>query len=62
VAAFERVRFGGQEPEAALTDCGLAEGPEGEAPAEGEEGTENGESGETGEEVDQPPDTTEGDG
>jgi mono/diheme cytochrome c family protein len=51
VASFERVRFGGQEPEAALTDCGLAEDPEGEAPAEGEEGAENGES---SEETEQP--------
>jgi mono/diheme cytochrome c family protein len=58
VAAFERVRFGGQEPEAALTDCGLAEEPEGEAPAEGEEGAENGES---GEETEQPPTTGDGD-
>lgn len=29
VVAFERVRFGGQDPEEALVDCGLAE-PEGE--------------------------------
>jgi mono/diheme cytochrome c family protein len=35
VTAFERVRFGGANPEETLTDCGLAE-PEGEeAPAEG---------------------------
>jgi hypothetical protein len=35
VAAFERVRFGGANPEETLADCGLAE-PEGEeAPAEG---------------------------
>jgi mono/diheme cytochrome c family protein len=59
VVAFERVRFGGQEPEAALTDCGLAEAPEEEAPEEGGEGTENGESGQNG---DQPSTTVEGDG
>jgi hypothetical protein len=35
VASFERVRFGGANPEETLADCGLAE-PEGEeAPAEG---------------------------
>jgi hypothetical protein len=35
VVAFERVRFGGANPEETLTDCGLAE-PEGEeAPADG---------------------------
>jgi len=40
VAAFERVRFGGANPEETLVDCGLveAEGEEGEAPADGEEG------------------------
>jgi hypothetical protein len=59
VSAFERVRFGGQEPEAALTDCGLAEEPEGETPPEGEEGEENGES---GEETEQTTTTGEGDG
>jgi mono/diheme cytochrome c family protein len=58
VSAFERVRFGGQEPDAALTDCGLAEEPEGEAPAEGEEGTENGEGGENGESGEEQPTTT----
>jgi mono/diheme cytochrome c family protein len=58
VAAFERVRFGGQEPEATLTDCGLAEEPEGEAPPEGGEGAENGESGEQTEQTT----TTQGDG
>jgi mono/diheme cytochrome c family protein len=38
VAAFERVRFGGANPEETLADCGLveAEGEEGEAPADGE--------------------------
>ncbi|MEX0797181.1 MAG: c-type cytochrome [Acidimicrobiia bacterium] len=51
VSAFERVRFGGQEPEAALSDCGLAEDPE---EGEGEEG-----AGEDGAIVDQPPDTTD---
>lgn len=35
VAAFERVRIGGANPEEVLADCGLAE-------AEGEEGTEEG--------------------
>ncbi len=49
VSAFERVRFGGQDPEAALSDCGLVE-----EPAEGEEG-----AGEVGADVDQPPDTTD---
>jgi hypothetical protein len=40
VAAFERVRFGGANPEETLVDCGLVEpaGEDGEAPAEGEEG------------------------
>lgn len=52
VAAFERVRFGGQAPEEAPVDCGLAE-PEGgegdgEAP-QGEDGTApEGDSGTTG--------------
>lgn len=46
VAAFERVRFGGQSPEDALVDCGLgeeppAEGEGGEPPADGEPGTED---------------------
>jgi len=41
VSAFERVRFGGQSPEEALSDCGLAE------PAEGD-GGEGGEPGEEG--------------
>lgn len=43
VAAFERVRFGGANPEETLADCGLVEGEdggEGEAPADGGEGTE----------------------
>lgn len=42
VASFERVRFGGADPETVLTDCGLVEEP----PAEGEEnaGTESGET------------------
>ncbi len=39
VAAFERVRFGGADPDETLTDCGLAE-------AEGEEGGEGGAPGE----------------
>lgn len=38
VVAFERVRFGGGDPEAVLIDCGLAEGEGG-----GEEGGEEGE-------------------
>jgi hypothetical protein len=40
VAAFERVRFGGANPEETLVDCGLVEpaGDDGETPAEGEEG------------------------
>ncbi|HEX6301876.1 MAG TPA: cytochrome c [Acidimicrobiia bacterium] len=40
VAAFERVRFGGANPDETLVDCGLveAEGEGGEAPADGEEG------------------------
>lgn len=41
VAAFERVRFGGQNPDEALADCGLVE------PAEGD-GGEGGEPGEEG--------------
>jgi mono/diheme cytochrome c family protein len=64
VTAFERVRFGGQDPEAALSDCGLAEEPaegEGEAPAEGEppadgEGETPPAGEETGDSV--PPETT----
>ena len=39
VATFERVRFGGADPEQALTDCGLAT-------AEGEEGEDGGAPGE----------------
>lgn len=57
VAAFERVRFGGADPEQALTDCGLA-------PAEGEEGAE-GEDGAPGEEPaegEETPSTTESGG
>jgi mono/diheme cytochrome c family protein len=50
VASFERVRFGGQDPDAALSDCGLVEDP---AEGEGEGG-----AGEDGAEVDQPPETT----
>lgn len=53
VSAFERVRFGGQDPEAALSDCGLVEEPA-EGEGEGEEG-----AGEDGADVDQPPETTE---
>jgi mono/diheme cytochrome c family protein len=54
VSAFERVRYGGQDPEAALSDCGLVEDPE---EGEGEEGT-----GEDGTDVEQPPETTDTDG
>lgn len=43
VTAFERVRFGGGDPEAVLTDCGLVEA----APEEGE-GIEGGTPGEGG--------------
>lgn len=43
VVAFERVRFGGANPEETLADCGLAE-------AEGGEGGEGGTPGEPGEE------------
>lgn len=39
VSAFERVRFGGQDPDAALTDCGLAEVPA-EEPGTGEPGAD----------------------
>jgi mono/diheme cytochrome c family protein len=53
VSAFERVRFGGQEPEAALSDCGLVEEP---AEGESEEGT-----GDDGTVVDQPPEITDTD-
>ena len=50
VAAFERVRFGGADPEETLVDCGLAEGEgeaegedgEGPAPAPGEEAPADG--------------------
>ncbi|MGF1618191.1 MAG: c-type cytochrome, partial [Acidimicrobiia bacterium] len=51
VSAFERVRFGGQDPEAALSDCGLVEDPE---DGEAGEGT-----GEDGADVEPPPDTTD---
>jgi cytochrome c553 len=57
VAAFERVRFGGANPEETLVDCGLVEpedGEEGEEPTEGEEGEEPTE----GEEGEEPTDTT----
>jgi len=45
VAAFERVRFGGADPQETLTDCGLvpAEGEEGEGGAPGEEAPGEGE-------------------
>lgn len=47
VAAFERVRFGGADPETILVDCGLAEAaPEEGAPGEGAPG--EGESEQTG--------------
>jgi mono/diheme cytochrome c family protein len=66
VVVFERVRFGGANPDETLADCGLVEpegGEEGEAPAEGEEGEEpaEGEEGEEpaeGEEGEEPADTT----
>lgn len=41
VVAFERVRFGGGDPETVLADCGLAEG-EGGGDGEGGEGGEDG--------------------
>lgn len=41
VVAFERVRFGGADPEATLVDCGLAEGEGGEEAPEGEEPTDS---------------------
>jgi mono/diheme cytochrome c family protein len=50
VVAFERVRFGGGNPDEVLADCGLVEaggeGGEGEAPAEGGEGEAPAEGGE----------------
>jgi len=44
VASFERVRFGGADPEQTLVDCGLVEGEGGEEGAEegAEEGSEEG--------------------
>jgi hypothetical protein len=48
VAAFERVRFGGADPEETLTDCGLAE-------PEGEEGGDEGAPGEEAPEGDEAP-------
>ncbi len=36
VVAFERVRFGGADPQQTAIDCGLAEAPEGEDPDDGE--------------------------
>jgi len=44
VAAFERARFGGANPDETLVDCGLAE----VAGDEGGEGTEGGETGDDG--------------
>lgn len=38
VVAFERVRFGGGNPDEVLADCGLAEGEEGGEGEEGEDG------------------------
>jgi mono/diheme cytochrome c family protein len=40
VVVFERVRFGGEDPDQVLTDCGLAEAPDGEggAPPPADEG------------------------
>jgi mono/diheme cytochrome c family protein len=54
VASFERVRFGGADPEQTLTDCGLA-------PAEGEDGAEgeNGAPDEEPAEGEETPSTTE---
>ena len=46
VSAFERVRFGGQSPDEALVDCGLAEPADGEG-GEGDEAGEPGEGGAT---------------
>lgn len=49
VAAFERVRFGGADPEAALVDCGLVEETPAETGAPGEEPVgEEGEEGDAG--------------
>ncbi len=48
VSAFERVRFGGQTPEDALTDCGLAEPPADGTGTEGDPGTTDGTTPETG--------------
>jgi len=49
VAAFERVRFGGADPEAALVDCGLVEETPEETGAPGEEPPgEEGEEGDAG--------------
>lgn len=52
-AAFERVRFGGADPDTTLVDCGLVEetaagegAPPGETPEEGGDGAE--ETGESG--------------
>ncbi|MBW3667478.1 MAG: cytochrome c [Actinobacteria bacterium] len=62
VAAFERVRFGGANPEAALVDCGLVEQPPEETGAPGEgpagEGGEEGDSGAGEETVTEGGDTT----
>lgn len=50
VAAFERVRFGGEPEEEALVDCGLVEG-EGDGGGEGEEGDGGAPAGEGGDET-----------
>ncbi len=47
VVAFERVRFGGSNPDETLVDCGLVEAEDGEAP-EGEGGEGGGEEAPTG--------------
>jgi len=40
VSAFERVRFGGQDQEEALVDCGLVEPADGEGEPSGDEGSD----------------------
>ena len=44
VVAFERVRFGGADADAVLSDCGLVEPEQEDAPADGEGGTGDGDT------------------
>jgi hypothetical protein len=47
VVAFERIRFGGADPDQTFVDCGLVEAPEDGGSTEDSEGTEDSTPGET---------------